>query len=80
MNGRVLSEQLRASYPELKVLYVSGYTDDALITHAALPQGTHFLQKPFALSTLATTIRTIVDEPPGADACRRSDTAGFPNP
>jgi two-component system cell cycle sensor histidine kinase/response regulator CckA len=63
MNGRVLSEQLRASYPGLKVLYVSGYTDDVLITHAALPQGTHFLQKPFALSTLATTIRTIVDAP-----------------
>jgi PAS domain S-box-containing protein len=65
MNGRVLSDQLRASYPHLKVLYVSGYTDDALVRHSPLPQGTHFLQKPFALSTLAKKIRDIVDATEG---------------
>ena len=62
MNGRVLSDQLRLSYPLLKVLYVSGYTDDALVRHSPLPIGTHFLQKPFALATLAAKIRDIVDE------------------
>jgi PAS domain S-box-containing protein len=62
MNGRVLSDQLRVSYPALKVLYVSGYTDDALVRHSPLPLGTHFLQKPFALATLAAKIRDIVDE------------------
>ena len=61
MNGRVLSDHLRATYPHLKVLYVSGYTDDGHVRHSPLPQGTHFLQKPFALSTLATKIRDIVD-------------------
>ncbi len=61
MNGRVLSDHLRATYPHLKVLYVSGYTDDGHVRHSLLPQGTHFLQKPFALSTLATKIRDIVD-------------------
>jgi two-component system, cell cycle sensor histidine kinase and response regulator CckA len=65
MNGRVLSDQLRASYPHLKVLYVSGYTDDALVRHTPLPPGTHFLQKPFALSTLAKKIRDIVDATEG---------------
>ena len=61
MNGRVLSDHLRAAYPHLKVLYVSGYTDDGHVRHTPLPHGTHFLQKPFALSTLATKIRDIVD-------------------
>jgi PAS domain S-box-containing protein len=61
MNGRVLSDRLRVSYPELKVLYVSGYTDDALTPNSPLPHGTYFLQKPFALSALASKIRDIVD-------------------
>jgi two-component system cell cycle sensor histidine kinase/response regulator CckA len=61
MNGRVLSDRLRLSYPGLKVLFVSGYTDDALVSNGSLPAGTHFLQKPFALSALASRVRDLVD-------------------
>jgi two-component system cell cycle sensor histidine kinase/response regulator CckA len=60
MNGRALAEQMRTAYPELKVLYMSGYTD-TLVRHGPLPSGTHFLQKPFVLATLAKKIREMVD-------------------
>jgi two-component system cell cycle sensor histidine kinase/response regulator CckA len=62
MNGRVLSDRLRATYPGLKVLFVSGYTDDVVVSNAVLPPGTHFLQKPFALSALAAKVVDIVGE------------------
>lgn len=62
INGRVLSDQLRVIYPQLKVLYISGYTDDALVRYSPLPKDMHFLQKPFALAALATEIRDILDE------------------
>ncbi len=61
MNGRALADQLRSSYPRLKVLYVSGYTDDALIRRGVLPSGTDFLQKPFSLAALAKKLRDLVD-------------------
>ena len=60
MNGRVLSDRLRVSYPRLKVLFVSGYTDDAVLSDGALPPATHFLQKPFALSALVSRVSDIV--------------------
>jgi two-component system cell cycle sensor histidine kinase/response regulator CckA len=61
MNGRVLAEQLRQFIPFLKVLFISGYTDDALVQRGSLPAGTHFLQKPFQLASLAQKIREMVD-------------------
>jgi two-component system, cell cycle sensor histidine kinase and response regulator CckA len=61
MNGRVLSDRLRLTYPHLKVLFVSGYTDDAVVSNGSLAPGTHFLQKPFALSALAAKVTEIVD-------------------
>jgi two-component system cell cycle sensor histidine kinase/response regulator CckA len=60
MNGRVLSDHLRLTYPHLKVLFVSGYTDDAVVSNGSLAPGTHFLQKPFALSALAAKVSEIV--------------------
>jgi PAS domain S-box-containing protein len=61
MNGRVLSDRLRVSYPGLKVLFVSGYTDDAVLSDGSLPPATHFLQKPFALSALVSKVSDIVN-------------------
>jgi DNA-binding response OmpR family regulator len=60
MNGRVLSDRLRLTHPQLKVLFVSGYTDDASVSNGSLAPGTHFLQKPFALSALAAKVTEIV--------------------
>jgi two-component system cell cycle sensor histidine kinase/response regulator CckA len=61
MNGRELSERLRALRPGLRVLYVSGYTDEVPLADAALQEGVDFLQKPFTLQSLATIVRTILD-------------------
>jgi two-component system cell cycle sensor histidine kinase/response regulator CckA len=67
--GRVVAEQLQAAYPAMKVLYVSGYTDDALLRNGVLRTNVNFLQKPFSSATLSTMVRAVLDrdvEPPGA--------------
>lgn len=61
MNGRELAETLRNSDPNLQVLYMSGYTADAIAHHGVLDANTHFLQKPFNMRELATKIRQILD-------------------
>ena len=67
IGGRALADRLRLDDPELKVLYLSGYTDEAMLRHGILPTGTQFLQKPFALEALARTVRLILDEPQSAE-------------
>ncbi|MEW5959878.1 MAG: ATP-binding protein, partial [Chloroflexota bacterium] len=62
LNGRELAERLKSLYPKLKVLYMSGYTDDAMVHHGVLEQGIHFLQKPFTPGALAQKVRAVLDE------------------
>jgi PAS domain S-box-containing protein len=61
MNGRELVEQLHARYAPMKVIYLSGYTDEAVTGHGILPHGHAFLQKPFRLSDLAHKVREVLD-------------------
>ena len=61
MNGRELAETLLARHPETKVLYMSGYTDDAVVSRGAIGPGTAFLQKPFGADRLAQRIRGLLD-------------------
>ncbi len=61
MNGRELAEKLAASRPGIKVLYMSGYTDDHIVHHGVLDPGTHFIQKPFTATTLARKVREVLD-------------------
>ena len=61
MNGRQLAERLLADRPELKVLYMSGYTDDAVIARGVIEAGTAFLQKPFGADRLAQKVRELLD-------------------
>jgi CheY-like chemotaxis protein len=61
-SGAPLIEQLRATRPELRVLYMSGYTDDAIVHHGVLDEGTAFLQKPFTPLALAHKIREVLDQ------------------
>jgi len=57
MSGRVLSERLKARRPDMKVLFMSGYADDAMLGDVLQPGGSSFLQKPFSPDVLAHTLR-----------------------
>jgi DNA-binding response OmpR family regulator len=68
MSGRQVSEALRSSRPETRVLFMSGYTDDAIGHHGILDPGIHFLQKPFTSDSLLHKVRDVLDAPAGVRA------------
>jgi len=57
MSGRVVRERVAAIHPGIKVLYMSGYTDNVMLQHGILEAGVHFLQKPFTAQALARKVR-----------------------
>jgi CheY-like chemotaxis protein len=61
MSGRELAERLSAVRPLLKVLYMSGYTDDAIVHHGVLDAGITLIQKPFAPDAFAGKVREVLD-------------------
>jgi PAS domain S-box-containing protein len=61
MSGRELAEKFVKMKPDAKVLFMSGYTDDAIIHHGVLRPGTAYLQKPFSPDTLARKVREVLD-------------------
>jgi two-component system, cell cycle sensor histidine kinase and response regulator CckA len=63
MNGREVADYLTLIHPEAKILYMSGYTDDAVIRHGLINEKTAFLQKPFTPKDLAHKVREILDLP-----------------
>lgn len=62
MNGREMAEQLMASNPKLKVLFMSGYTSDVMASRGKLDKAMHFIQKPFTRNDLSSKVRMILDE------------------
>jgi CheY-like chemotaxis protein len=63
MGGRELSEKLKEILPDLRVLFTSGYTDDAVVRHEVIELNTNFIQKPFSPMALLHKIREILDNP-----------------
>ena len=61
MNGKELKNQICALHPDIKVLYVSGYTHDIISERGVLPEGVHFLEKPFTINQLSEKLRDILD-------------------
>jgi two-component system, cell cycle sensor histidine kinase and response regulator CckA len=61
MSGRQLAERVIAEWPELRVLYMSGYTNDVAVRHGLLGPGLAYLQKPFAPDALAFKVREVLD-------------------
>jgi two-component system, cell cycle sensor histidine kinase and response regulator CckA len=60
MTGRELAEKVVASRPETKVLYLSGYTEDAVVSEGTIESGKAFLQKPFTLQSLSRKVREVL--------------------
>ncbi len=63
LSGRQVADRLMERLPKLKVLFVSGYTDDAIVRHGILEPGIAFLQKPFSPESLARKVREVLDAP-----------------
>jgi len=61
MHGRELAEKLSAIRPDLKCLYMSGYTADVIAHRGILDEGLNFIQKPFLSDDLAARVRQVLD-------------------
>lgn len=61
LTGTALADKVRGRYPELKIIFMSGYADESLVKQGTLEVGTAFIQKPFTLEVLARKIRQVLD-------------------
>ena len=62
MNGREFADHLKSTWPDLKVLFMSGYTEDIIAPQRIQEQGVCFLQKPFSMQELALKVREVLDD------------------
>jgi len=60
-SGLGLAKRLESLRPEMKVIYMSGYTDNAVVHHGVLERGINYIQKPFTLDGLARKVREVLD-------------------
>ena len=61
MNGRELADQLMESRPDLRTLFMSGYAEDVIASRGVIPEGVHFLEKPFTGGALAAKVREAIE-------------------
>ena len=77
MSGSELAEQFAEFRPASKVLYMSGYTDDAIVRHGILRPGIAYLQKPFSPDALARKVREVLDNGRAKPAALRVNAQGI---
>ena len=65
MNGRELARRAQGIRPSLRVLYMTGYSRNAVVHHGRLEEGVQLLQKPITQTHLATRVRDLLDQTPG---------------
>jgi FixJ family two-component response regulator len=75
MGGKVMAEWLKTTYPDLKILFTSGYTDDAITHHGVLETGVEFLAKPYTPAILVRKIREMLDNETGTSLLRKRHDA-----
>lgn len=61
MNGRELRDKIKIIRPDIKVLFMSGYTSNVIVHHGLLEQGVNFLQKPFSMSIPARKVGEMIE-------------------
>ena len=61
MNGRQLYEEMIKEYPDIKTIFMSGYTKDVIAHHGIMDPGFHFIQKPFSINALAKKIQRVME-------------------
>jgi DNA-binding response OmpR family regulator len=76
--GRAVAERMAERYPGIRVLYMSGYTDDAVIRNGVLREGADFLQKPFTPIAMALKVRSVLDRGGGGRARSVVEAANAP--
>ena len=62
LNGRQLADRFKDEYPDIKIAFMSGYTENAIIHHGRLDEGTTFLQKPFSINELKTVLNNLLNK------------------
>jgi signal transduction histidine kinase/ActR/RegA family two-component response regulator len=76
MSGRELAERLTAQRPDLRVLYMSGYTPESVLRNGLVPEGTAFMCKPFTVPELARKLREVLESPQPRSADVRGESGG----
>ncbi|MEQ8173056.1 MAG: hybrid sensor histidine kinase/response regulator, partial [Candidatus Eremiobacterota bacterium] len=61
MNGRELAKKIKALYPAVKQLFMSGYTADIIADHGVLDEGIHFIEKPFTKDELVDIVKIVME-------------------
>jgi signal transduction histidine kinase len=77
MGGKVMAEWLKTTYPGIKVVFTSGYTDATIAHHGMLETGVEFLSKPYTPATLARKVREVLDQPSASDPDPAQAKFGF---
>jgi hypothetical protein len=75
-----MADCLKTTYPDLKILFTSGYTDDAIAQHGVLEPGVAFLPKPYTPSALACKVRAILDDKTDTEILRKQGVMSNQSP